>query len=114
MEKERLKIQVLKAIEEKADEIKKIGDDLWKIPEVGYREYKTAEYIEAQYQARDWNYQNKLALTGSKAYLKTKKHTPKVAIVGELDSLDIPTHPEADPKTGWVHACGHHAQVAPC
>jgi amidohydrolase len=112
MEKETLKQTVIMAIDEKAKQIKKIGDDLWKIPEVGFREYKTAEYVEAQYEKMGWTYQNKLALTGSKAYLKPEKTTPTVAIVGELDSLDIPTHPEADQKTGWVHACGHHAQVA--
>jgi amidohydrolase len=111
MSKEALKKQVLKTIDEKAVEIKEIGDDLWRIPEVGYREYKTAEYVETQYEQMGWHYHNKLALTGSKAYLKPKKQTPTIAIVGELDSLDISTHPEADPKTGWVHACGHHAQV---
>ena len=112
MNKEALKHKALRAIDENADQIIKIGDDLWKLPEVGYREYKTAEYVESQYDKMGWEYQNKLALTGSKAYLKHGKHTPTVAIVGELDSLDIPTHPEADPKTGWVHACGHHAQIA--
>ena len=112
MDKDSLKQKVLITIDEKADEIKKIGDDLWKIPEVGYREYNTSEYVEAQYEKKGWTYQNKLALTGSKAYLKPEKQRPTLAIVGELDSLDIPTHPEADPKTGWVHACGHHAQIA--
>jgi metal-dependent amidase/aminoacylase/carboxypeptidase family protein len=41
MEKETLKQTVIKAIDEKTKQIKKIGDDLWKIPEVGFREYKT-------------------------------------------------------------------------
>ena len=112
MNKEALKQKAVRAIDENANQIIKIGDDLWKLPEVGYREYKTAEYVESQYDKMGWEYQNKLALTGSKAYLKHGKPTPTVAIVGELDSLDIPTHPEADPKTGWVHACGHHAQIA--
>ena len=112
MNKEALKQTTLRTIDENAKRIIKIGDDLWKTPEVGYREYKTAEYVEAQYEKMGWKYQNQLALTGSKAYLKKENLSPTVAIVGELDSLDIPTHPEADPKTGWVHACGHHAQIA--
>ena len=112
MNKEALKQTTLRTIDENAKRIIKIGDDLWKTPEVGYREYKTAKYVEAQYEKMGWKYQNQLALTGSKAYLKKENLSPTVAIVGELDSLDIPTHPEADPKTGWVHACGHHAQIA--
>jgi len=29
-----------------------------------------------------------------------------------MDALNIPTHPEADPKTGAVHSCGHCVQTA--
>jgi metal-dependent amidase/aminoacylase/carboxypeptidase family protein len=111
MDKQALKKRVIDAIDARAKEIIKIGDDLWKTPEVGYREYKTAEYVERQYEKMGWYYENKLGITGSKAYLNKKGSRPAVAIVGELDSLDVPTHPEADPKTGWVHCCGHHAQV---
>jgi amidohydrolase len=110
MDKESLKQKIFKEIDNRAQEIINIGDQLWKTPEVGYREYKTAEIVEAIYEKQDWTYQNNLALTGSKAYL-TQNDQPTVAIIGELDSLDIPAHPEADHKTGWVHACGHHAQV---
>jgi amidohydrolase len=111
MDRQALRKKVLEVIDTKAKEIIQIGDDLWKIPEVGYREYKTSAYVEKQYEKMGWSYENKLAITGSKAYLKEKGSRPTVSIVGELDSLDIPTHPDADPKTGWVHACGHHAQV---
>ncbi len=64
---------------------------------MGYREYKSSEYVEKQYEKMGWYYENKLAMTGSKAYLKEKGAHPTVAVVGELDSLDIPTHPAADP-----------------
>ena len=37
---------------------------------------------------------------------------PVVAILGELDSLILPTHPQCDPATGAVHACGHNASMA--
>lgn len=111
MNRQALKKKVIEEIDRKVEEIIKIGDDLWKIPEVGYREFRTAEYVEAKYDEMGWAYENKLALTGSKAYLKEKGARPTVAVVGELDCLDIPTHPDADPKTGWVHACGHHAQI---
>ena len=31
--------------------------------------------------------------------------------MGELDSLIVLGHPEADPKRLRAHACGHHAQI---
>jgi amidohydrolase len=36
---------------------------------------------------------------------------PRVAILGELDGVRCDSHPEADPRTGIAHACGHHAQL---
>ncbi len=111
MDRQALKDKVINAIDSKAKELIQIGDDLWKIPEVGYREFKTSAYVVEQYKKMGWFYEDELAITGSKAYLKEKGVKPTVAVVGELDSLDIPTHLDADPKTGWVHACGHHAQV---
>ena len=47
MDKQTLKKHVINAIDAMAKEIIKIDDDLWRIPEVGYREYKTAEYARA-------------------------------------------------------------------
>jgi metal-dependent amidase/aminoacylase/carboxypeptidase family protein len=37
---------------------------------------------------------------------------PTIAILGEMDSLILPTHPECDPATGAVHSCGHNASMA--
>lgn len=34
-----------------------------------------------------------------------------MGILGELDSLIVRAHPNADPQTGAAHACGHHAQI---
>ena len=42
----------------------------------------------------------------------TGKPGPKILIFGELDSLVCKDHPEANPETGAVHACGHNGQCA--
>jgi amidohydrolase len=42
----------------------------------------------------------------------TGRPGPEVLVMGELDSIICPAHPEADPRTGAVHSCGHHAQCA--
>ena len=40
------------------------------------------------------------------------KPGPSLAICGEMDSLILPSHPECDPATGAVHACGHNSHIA--
>lgn len=112
MSKESLKEKVLAAIDERADEIVKIGDMIWAKPELGFKEFKTAELVESHYGEMGWRFEKGIGITGSKAYLKKRAAGPVVGIVGELDALRVPDHPECDPITGAVHACGHCAQIA--
>ena len=44
--------------------------------------------------------------------MDTGRPGPTVAVMGEMDSLICATHPDADPETGYVHACGHCCQAA--
>ena len=112
MDKASLKRKALEEIERRADEIIKYAEAIWKYPELGFKEFKTAELTELKYQEMNWRYYKGIAITGSKAYLKPNDDGPVIGIVGELDSLHIPVHPEAHPATGNVHACGHHSQMA--
>jgi len=112
MDKTTLKKKVLKEIDRRADEIIEYAKAIWDYPELGFKEYKTAELTEKKYEAAGWRYEEGIAITGSKAYLKGDGSRPSVGIVGELDALHIPVHPEAHPATGNVHACGHHSQMA--
>lgn len=51
-------------------------------------------------------------ITGFYTVLDTGREGPEVLILGELDSIICPGHKDADPVTGAVHSCGHHAQSA--
>jgi len=110
--KEDLKERVVKAIDERSKEIIEIGEHIWRNPELGFKEVKTSKYVEEKYDEMGWSYEKNIAITGSKAYLKEKRHRPAIGIIGELDSVRCPDHPECDPITGAVHACGHNAQMA--
>jgi metal-dependent amidase/aminoacylase/carboxypeptidase family protein len=111
MSKESLKRRVLEAIDLRAEDIITVGDALWKTPELGYKEFKSAKLVEEKYEEMGWEFESGIAITGSKAYLKSRGQRPTVGIVGELDALRVPDHPECDPVTGAIHACGHHAQT---
>jgi len=85
---------------------------IWKNPESGYREWKTTAYMEKVFEDLGYELHRAGNIPGFYADLDTGRPGPKIAILGELDSLIIPSHPECDPETGAVHACGHHAQCA--
>jgi amidohydrolase len=110
--KEDLKKRVEKAIDRHSKEIIEIGEYIWKNPELGFKEFKTAKLTEKKYEEMGWVYEKNIAITGSKAYLKKPASRPAIGIIGELDSVRCPDHPECDPITGAVHACGHNAQMA--
>ena len=112
MEKAEVKKMVLAEIDRRADEIIEYATKIWKYPELGFKEFRTAKLTEEKYENMGWKYENKIAITGSKAYLKGDGSKPSVGLVGELDALHIPIHPEANPETGNLHGCGHHAQMA--
>ena len=58
------------------------------------------------------HHQDGLAITGVKGMVRGGAGPgPSVAILGELDSLLVHQHPNADPDTGAAHACGHNAQI---
>jgi amidohydrolase len=85
---------------------------VWKNPETGYKEVKTSKYLENIF--RDLGYELNMAegITGFYSVIDTGREGPEVLILGELDSIICPSHPESDPVTGAVHSCGHNAQVA--
>ena len=112
MSKDSVKKKVIEAIDARADEIIEIGEAIWKKPELGFKEWKTAELTEKKYGEMGWAYEGKIGITGSKAYLKKRGKGPVVGVIGELDAIRVPDHPECDPITGAAHSCGHNAQMA--
>ncbi len=112
MDKTTLKRRAVEEIDRRKNEIISYAEEIWKEPELGFKEFNTARLTEEKYEEMGWKYGDKIAITGSKAYLKGDGSRPTVGIVGELDALHIPVHPESHPVTGNVHACGHHSQMA--
>ncbi len=112
MDKKRMKDAVCKVIDQHRDEIIHIGETIRVAPELGYKEYKTAAFVESIFEKMGLDYVNKVALTGSIARLKGKNSKVKIAVMGELDAVVCPGHPQADPLTGASHSCGHFMQIA--
>lgn len=112
MDKKAMKEAVCKVIDQRREEIIKIGETIRIAPELGYKEYKTSAFVESIFDKMGLEYKNKVALTGSIARLKGKNSKVKIAVMGELDAVICPNHPQADPITGASHSCGHFMQIA--
>jgi len=111
-DKEDLKRKVCEAIDLHRTKIEEIGDTILRNPELGFKEFKTAELVSNVMAEFHLPHQTGLAITGVKGLLKGKKPGPTMALMGELDSLLVADHPMADPETGAAHACGHNGQIA--
>ena len=85
---------------------------IWKNAETGYKEFKTSKYLEDAFEKLGYNITRAENITGFYTDIDTGKIGPTVLIMGELDSIICPSHPEADKETGAVHSCGHNAQTA--
>lgn len=84
----------------------------WKNPETGYREWKTDAYLSDAFEALGYTLVKAGNIPGFYTDLDTGRPGPTIAVMGEMDALLCSSHPESDPETGAVHACGHGAQIA--
>jgi len=85
---------------------------IWEHPETGYREAVTSGYMEEAFRALGYDLVCAEGLTGFYTRIETGRPGPEILVLAELDSVICLNHPDADPKTGAVHSCGHHAQCA--
>ena len=111
LDRDALKRKVVDAIEARAGEIMVIGDTIWGTPEPGYREVETAQFVACKFRELGLQVEEGVGVTGVISKIEGRDARPNIAVMGELDALIIPEHPEADPRNGAVHACGHNAQI---
>ena len=104
--------EMLNGIEAYRENILAAERHIWKNPETGYREWKTHAYLKEKYEELGYTVTEAGNIPGFWVDVETGRPGPCVAVFGELDSLIVPTHPECDPETGAVHACGHNCQSA--
>ncbi|MCI9570551.1 MAG: amidohydrolase [Lachnospiraceae bacterium] len=101
--------KILSIIDEHAEELKKLASQIYHNPERGFAEHETAKAAADFLRKYGMEPREGLALTGVKADIN-QSDGPSVALIGELDGIGCPAHPDAAP-TGISHACGHEAQM---
>ena len=111
MEREALKQHVRELVAKHSGEAIDIARDILEHPETGFREVRTAQLVGQFFDHLGLPHRDGLAMTGVRADVAGGAPGPRVAVMGELDSLIVPGHPFVDPNTQFAHACGHHTQI---
>ncbi len=100
------------AVEAHKDLILAAEADIKRMPELGFREWKTHAYLKERFEKLGYQVTELGDIPGFYTDVDTGRPGPKVVVFGELDALPCPGHPLADPETGAAHACGHNCQCA--
>ena len=104
--------QVFRTIDNRRAEIIELGERIYRHPEAGFKEFDTARLVAERLRGLGLACIELTDIPGVKATVDTGKDGPGVAIIGEMDAILCPDHPDSSKETGAVHACGHHAQIA--
>ena len=104
--------KIKNAVEKHRDLILDAERYVWQNPETGYKEFKTTAYLAEKFESLGYKLTMADGITGFYTVIDTGKAGPTVMVLGELDSVICPGHPECDKTTGAVHSCGHNAQCA--
>lgn len=102
----------LAAVEKHVELMQSTFAYIWKNPETGFREWKTHACLKEVFLSLGYSLTEAGNIPGFTAEADTGRPGPTILVFGEMDGLIVPGHPDADPVTGAVHACGHACQTA--
>lgn len=105
-----IKNKILSFADEGEKWIKSIAKEVYNNPEGGFTEENCSALVRKAFDELQIKYEYPVAVTGVKATLKGKSSNFNLCIIGEMDAIMSPDHPDAA-KNCLVHACGHSAQV---
>lgn len=106
-----IKKRCLEEIDKNKDKIIEVGRKIYATPELGYKEVKSTKTASDFLKSLGVEVTENIAITGCMTSLNKHKDGPKIAIMGELDSVMCPEHKDSN-EIGNMHCCGHNIQVA--
>lgn len=98
-------------IEKNTNELYKLGDKLFKSPELGYKEYNTKKILTSYFKKHGLKVKNLGSRTAFSVTIG--KGNPHIGLIAELDAIPTLGHPYANKKDNYAaHSCGHSTQCA--
>lgn len=103
---------VKRAMDEYRPAMLKAERDIWEHPQTGFKEWYANDLLKNAFIKMGYKLTEAGDIPGFYFDIDTGREGPMVCVMGEMDSVICPQHPEADRNTGAVHACGHNCQSA--
>ncbi len=100
---------------EELDVVVKLRESLHSEPEIGYKEFKTAEKIQALLKEVGIPYTPNVAETGTTGMIEGKEEGPVILLRADIDGLpmdDESSTPYTSTIKGMAHTCGHDGNTA--
>ncbi|MBE6680166.1 MAG: amidohydrolase [Ruminococcaceae bacterium] len=104
--------KIKSAVDKYRDSILETERYIWNNPETGFKEWKTNAHLKEKYEKLGYTVHEAGNIPGFYVEIDTGREGPCVLILGEMDSVICPEHPECDKETGAVHSCGHNTHSA--
>ncbi|GFI62213.1 hippurate hydrolase [Clostridiales bacterium] len=98
------KNELFREIDKNRDSIIELGDRLFECPELGFKEFKTAEIIKGELDSLGIKYKSEIGITGVKAEMGNGSYN--IGIVSDMDALPSKN------VSGQIHSCGHSIQTS--
>ncbi|MEG1312052.1 MAG: amidohydrolase [Romboutsia sp.] len=106
-----LKLRSLEEIDKNKNKIIEAGRKIYSTPELGFKEVESTKTARKFFETLGVNVEENIAVTGCMTSLNKDKNGPRIAVMGELDSVMCPGHKDSN-EIGNMHCCGHNIQVA--
>lgn len=110
-----MKEKIEQLAEKYLERIMEMRRELHRFPELGFKEFKTAEIIKKELDRIGIPYESEIAATGIVGLIKGKKEGKTVLLRADMDALPVEEESRCEFKseiTGNMHACGHDGHVA--
>lgn len=92
------------------EELYKLGDLLFRNPELGYKEFKTKQILTEYLESHGLKIEDLGYRTAFKVSIGSG--SPHIGLIAELDAIPTLGHPFANKSDHAAHSCGHSTQCA--
>ena len=89
-----------------------LGEELFKIPELGYKEVKTRDMLLEFFKENNITDFTEHSITGLIKTIGPSDAKYNIALLCDLDAVPTFGHQYSDPVDFAAHSCGHHLQMA--
>ncbi len=101
-------------LDQLTSEVIKFRKDLHRIPEAGFEEFKTTQYLQTVLKSLNIDFEIVFG-TGILAYIRGRDPKRTIAFRTDIDGLSVTEESTCDVKSehkGYMHACGHDGHMA--